>query len=124
MPFLNELIVKENPSNPEEFILVEDLIYQGNTDTFTVPAGFITDFASVPRILWNLFPPYGKYTKAAVLHDYFYIVQTISRKDADGLFRRTMRELGVGKVRRWLMWAAVRIGGSYSQNVNLEEHGL
>jgi hypothetical protein len=30
--------------------------------------------------------------------------------EADGIFRRAMRELGVPFLRRWLMWGAVRIG--------------
>ena len=38
----------------------------------TVPIHFKTDFASTPRFLWAFFPPYGKYTEAAVLHDYLY----------------------------------------------------
>jgi len=124
MPFRNQLVVRENPADNEEFILAEDLVYEGNQDTFVIPAGFITDFASVPRILWNLFPPYGKYTKAAVVHDYHYINQGISREDADGIFRRMMRELGVGYVRRYLMWAAVRIGGRYRKNVDKQAHGI
>lgn len=37
-----------------------------------VPKGFITDFASVPRILHSVLPKTGKYGKAAVLHDYLY----------------------------------------------------
>lgn len=40
--------------------------------TVTVPIHFKTDFASTPRFLWAFFPPYGKYTEAAVLHDYLY----------------------------------------------------
>lgn len=34
------------------------------------PEPFTTDLASAPRILTWLLPGYGKYTKAAVLHDY------------------------------------------------------
>jgi hypothetical protein len=34
----------------------------------------------------------------------------ISRIDADGIFRQAMRELGVPFLRRWIMWAAVRLG--------------
>jgi Protein of unknown function (DUF1353) len=33
----------------------------------------------------------------------------ISRIDADGIFRQSMRELGVPFLRRWIMWAAGRI---------------
>lgn len=96
-----------------EWEVVEPLIYRGNTETFTVPIGFVTDFASIPRILWSLVPPYGRYTKAAVLHDHFYVTQSITRRDADGLFRRTMKELGVSRLLSRVMWLAVRIGGGF-----------
>jgi hypothetical protein len=122
MPFLTKLVVTEAPR--KEWGLMSPLIYQGNKDEFTVPTGFTTDFASVPKILWPWFPPTGLYTKAAVLHDFHYITQDISRKDADGIFRRVMREEGVSKIRRYLMWFAVRIGGRYHKNINLGEHGL
>ena len=39
-----------------------------------VPAGFATDFASVPRAFWRLLPPFGEYMLAAVVHDYLYAV--------------------------------------------------
>ena len=34
-----------------------------------VHAGFVTDFASVPRFFWRVLPPTGPYGKAAVIHD-------------------------------------------------------
>jgi len=88
--------------------LDEPLTYRGNTDTFTVPAGFVTDFASVPRVVTWLLPRYGAYTKAAILHDFLWRQDDVTKNDADGLFRRAMRELGVSIPRRWMMWAAVR----------------
>lgn len=39
-----------------------------------VPAGFVTDFASIPRAFWVVLPPTGKYGKAAVVHDYLYVM--------------------------------------------------
>ncbi|MEV0295564.1 DUF1353 domain-containing protein [Nocardia sp. NPDC050710] len=88
--------------------LTEPLIYQGDADEFTVPAGFRTDFASVPRALVWLVPRYGAYTRAAILHDYLLKSKAVSPADADGLFRRCLREFGVSVPRRWMMWAAVR----------------
>src|SRR5262245_57983090 len=32
-----------------------------------VPAGFVTDFASVPRIFWSVLPRDGKYTYPAII---------------------------------------------------------
>jgi len=91
-----------------DFALVEPLTYRGNRDTFVVPAGFVTDFASVPRLVTWLLPRYGAYTRAAILHDHLWERDDVTKADADGLFRRAMRELGVSAPRRWMMWAAVR----------------
>lgn len=94
--------------------LLRELNYQGKKDSFRVPAGQKTDFASVPRVFVWFLPRYGRYTKAAILHDYLWSVTVpagdISRLDADGTFRRAMRDLGVPFLRRWIMWAAVRWG--------------
>lgn len=76
-----------------------------------VPAGFVTDFASVPRLLWPLFPPWGRYGKAAVMHDYLYQAQPCSRALADLMFLRGMQVLGVGRVTRYAMYGAVRAAG-------------
>jgi hypothetical protein len=73
-----------------------------------VPAGFHTDLASIPPAFRWLIAPYGKYTKAAILHDYLLHERVVSVADADGIFRRSMRELDVSFLRRWMMWAAVR----------------
>jgi hypothetical protein len=103
--------VTVSQTDPIHWKLIQPVVYVGKEQTFTVPAGFITDFASVPRIFYWLVPTYGAYTKAAILHDFLCEhPQVTSRDDADGIFRRTMRELGVPFLRRWMMWAAVRAG--------------
>ncbi|SFU02565.1 Protein of unknown function [Geodermatophilus amargosae] len=98
----------------EGWTLVEPLAYHGRRDRFVVPAGFSTDLATVPRpVLW-LVPRAGRYTLAAVLHDWLCTVGiatgAVSSRDADGVFRRAMREAGVPVVLRWLMWTGVRWG--------------
>jgi len=113
MPFTGPVVVQEvDRGDGSRWRLVEPLTYQGRDEPFVVPAGFETDFASVPRAFTWLIPRYGRYTKAAILHD-FLSQQAAAGKfawvDADGIFRRTMRELGVPILRRWLMWAAVRL---------------
>lgn len=81
-----------------------------------VPAGFTTDFASVPQIFWNFEPPLGDAGKAAVVHDYLYSTRglggRLSRAQADGIFREALRTLGVPAWKRTLLWAAVRLGGA------------
>lgn len=110
MPFTSKLVLTE-AEVVNRWMLVEKLVYYGKTDLFIVPAGFDTDFASVPRALWSIIPPSGLHTKAAVVHDYLYRTHKVSRKDADGIFRRIMRENEVGGIRRWTMYTAVRVFG-------------
>lgn len=109
MPFWTDLVVSEVP--PHQWRLAKPLVYQGARDTLEIPSGFTTDFASVPRPFWAVFPPYGYHTKAAVVHDWLYRTRILPRRDADGIFRRIMRELRVSWWRRWTMWAAVRAFG-------------
>ena len=87
-------------------------LYEIDGRTFMVPRGFITDFASVPRGLWNTLPPWGEYAEAAVLHDWLYRNPGIvTRKEADLIFRKLMKQHGVGFLKRWVMWAGLRVGG-------------
>ena len=115
MPFTGDVVVRELPGDEgSRWQLVEPLDYAGRDETFSVPAGFTTDFASVPQSLTWLVPRYGRYTKAAILHDYLWAKcrkGEFDWADADGILRRTMRELDVPFLRRWLMWGAVRLAG-------------
>lgn len=89
---------------------------EGSGETIDVPAGFVTDFASVPWGFWNLEPPLGDAGKAAVIHDYLYASKGLggryTRAQADGIFRQALAVLGVPLWKRSLLWAAVRLGGS------------
>jgi hypothetical protein len=107
------------PLDARRWQLLEPLRYIGQSDEFLVPEGYVTDFASVPRIAVWLVPTYGRYTAPAILHDYLITdclpAGRIASADVDGLFRRSMRELGVPLVRRWLMWAGVRWGAAFNR---------
>jgi hypothetical protein len=98
----------------DRWSLVDDLVYRGRRERFVVPAGFRTDFASVPRPVTWLVPRFGAYTLAAILHDWLVTeglrTRVVTARQADGIFRRVMRESGVPVLRRWLMWAGVRWG--------------
>lgn len=98
----------------QTWTVLRTLIYRGKVDDFEVPVDGLTDFASVPRIFVWFLPRYGRYTRAAILHDYLWSVAVpagrLTRLDADGIFRAAMRQLEVPFLRRWIMWAAVRWG--------------
>ena len=87
----------------------------------TVRAGFVFDFASIPRLLWPLVPPAGDghnlYGIAAVWHDWLYVHKqiggrSITRKEADDLFLEIMRGVGVAEWMARAMYSAVRGFGS------------
>lgn len=99
----------------QDSVLVAPLQYQIGRSQFviTVPAGFVTDFASTPRAIWAILPPSGRYQLAAVVHDFLYWDQGCTREQADDLLRAAMAESQVRPTERDLIWQAVRrFGGS------------
>ncbi|SDF84045.1 DUF1353 domain-containing protein [Thalassobaculum litoreum] len=82
-----------------------------------VPAGFTTDLASIPWFGRWYVSVDGDHTKAAVVHDYLYTrasaatFPSLTRREADRVFREALRLRGVGPIKTWIMYAAVRIGG-------------
>jgi hypothetical protein len=86
----------------------------------TVRAGFVFDWASVPRIFWRIFPPAGDghnlYGVAALWHDWACAHRELggavcTRAEADALFLEIMLYVGVHPWIARLMYAAVRVGG-------------
>lgn len=74
-----------------------------------VPEGFVTDFASIPKLVRFAISPFGRHSKAATLHDWLYAVgEPGRRKFADKIFRDAMAELGVDDLMREIMYRAVR----------------
>jgi hypothetical protein len=129
MPFLTDVdTITVRRHGDDMWALTEPVVYRGQTDTFTVPRGYVTDFASIPAVVVWLIPRYGRWTPAAILHDYL-ITDILPRgrgvleqdrdpdaptcRDVDGIFRRVLRELGVSTPHRWLMWTGVRWGALF-----------
>ena len=82
------------------------------TARYSVPIGFVTDLTSVPRVLWALLPPHGRYAKAAILHDYLLTkvrAGELSRPTADAIFYQAMKVLAVPTWQAWLMYRAVSL---------------
>src|SRR5687767_6014245 len=102
------------------WVLLEDVQYNG----FVVPRGFTTDFASTPRFLWWLLPPYGRYAAAAIVHDWLYHRGVMMRITADRVFLEAMGSLGVLIGVRYVMWAAVRLFGWLAWERNGNERML
>ena len=69
MPFGNKCLVVSRYDD-SRWELQAPLRYFGRSEMITVPAGYVTDFATVPKSLQWFAPSIGKYTLAAVVHDY------------------------------------------------------
>lgn len=79
-----------------------------------VPVGYVTDLASVPRLMRWLVPvANAKNREAAVVHDWLCSEEVqkklgISQRKVDEVFREALRAADVGFIGRWGMWLPVR----------------
>jgi len=93
----------------------KELIYVTTLENrITIPVGFETDGASIPRALWSVIghPFNGKHVRAATLHDYLYRTQKFSKAKCDKLFLEAMDADDVSWLRRHLMYWGVKFFGS------------
>jgi hypothetical protein len=93
--------------------------------TVTVPIGFVTDFASIPRMFWSMLPPDGLYTYPAIVHDFLYWHQSTSRQVADQIMRFAMEDFRVSTVVSGAIYRSVDLfgGSAWSENKKLRESG-
>ena len=96
------------------FVLVSDLIYHSDMlgRDIVIPAGFITDFASIPWILHSIVQVNGKHRRAAVVHDYLCFhrdSEGITQREADYVFQEAMAVLDVRLTQRTVMFGMVRV---------------
>lgn len=112
--FITDLVVKELPDGTWE--VCEALRFRRalrtKWETYLVPKGFVTDFASVPRLPVVYLLAGNTAHAAAVVHDYLYQTHlTRSKPKADLVFLDAMKATGVPAWRRWLMYSAVSVCG-------------
>lgn len=83
--------------------------HEGKKLVGVVPEGFVTNFHSVPRILWPIIHPF-EFGQAATVHDYLYRIQE-PRGLGDEIYLAALTKCGAGEARRKTMFSAVRIFG-------------
>lgn len=109
----------------EDFYCVDDVL--GRID---VPAGTITDFGSIPKIVQSLISPTNRYRKPFVIHDTNYTNQVFTQKQSDDCLLRQMQERDQlhNKIAKWYqkkfglermtIYLALRAGGWVAWNEN------
>jgi len=118
---LDDLKLIAEKLDGDKWKLVKPLYYHvGSPDSkeiITVPKDFITDGASTPFGVRNLFPKDGTYTPISAIHDYMYSLKgvlpkkTYTRKECDQIFLEGMQVLNVPWWKRRIMYMAVRLAG-------------
>jgi hypothetical protein len=87
--------------------------YVSSRGTITIPQGFTTDLASIPRVFWNLLSPTDEFLQAAICHDYLYSSHLYDKATSDLIFLEAMEASGVGWFKRKIIYRAVwMFGGS------------
>lgn len=130
MPFLSQVAVRR--VGPGRWQLTEDLCYRDDDGpvpgrVFTTPAGYTTDWATIPRIAAVLVPKLGPWDEPAVTHDLGCDALRerwqqrraghleprevwLDARGVDQLWHRALRDVGVGPLMALLLWVAVRWG--------------
>ncbi|MBE3030102.1 DUF1353 domain-containing protein [Campylobacter sp. RM9344] len=92
------------PFDRDRFELVEDYAY----GIVTIPKGYRTNGANVPRIFWSIFPPNSpEYLSAIVVHD--YLCDKERYKLADKVLKQMMIALNVAKWKIYTFYFACRV---------------
>lgn len=144
-PFTGSLRLTSLDADCRIWRLDEEMRYEvgslGSGALIIVPPGFETDGASIPRLLQGVLPAWGRWSRAAIIHDYLcrgidrgepvsiaralpgheavhygkriYIEAILDRARADSIFHEALIVCDVPRLLAWLMWAAVRLADRF-----------
>lgn len=108
-------LIGELKDNGKYIKLEADFTFVDGEYLVGVPKGFVSNFNSVPRGLWNVFPPW-EYPEAGVVHDFLYQTNGVTRKVADQIHRRILELEGCPAWKRWGAYSALRAFGAQPWN--------
>ena len=101
------------------WVLLAPMEYNTPKGRFIVPAGYLTDHASVPRAFTAIVPPVQScIAESSILHDWFYNTDSedVPREFADLCIRELALSIGGSKGVAYTAWTAVRVGGGSLYN--------
>jgi hypothetical protein len=120
---MTDIIIKYDQDNASPYVweLVKNIkVTLSDGLSLTIPKGFKTDFATIPKAFWSILPPIGRANLAFIIHDYLYqIKDSRGRKFADKEMLYWMKKLGLDKKKilgkrpkTWIIYHVVRWKGS------------
>ena len=84
-----------------------------------IPKGYVTDADTIPKWAWSLIGgPLGRYSPAAVVHDFILQFNLYPRKRADEIFYEALGVLGIPYIKRKIMYAALRVKAGWNKLKN------
>lgn len=115
------------PGDDKLWILGSPLVVVVNDDQYTVPTGFTTDGASIPKVGqvltgWDPWEPPQRW--AAICHDWFYCAAGITKRFADDAFKAVLYAEGANAWQREVMWLAVTFFGGNAYRVDQRDGPL
>lgn len=129
--------VEPNPPNYATWTLFDTFEYRlrshDGAEHVRVAVGFVTDFASIPRLLWWIWPPsQGPYLAAALVHDCLYKTgyvlnrhtghkRRITRDEADDVIKEVMEVCRTPFLTKRCIYRGVRLGGWVAWNKHRKE---
>ena len=117
IPEVNAVILKDTCIRPYDgysYRTGEILLAYIDGELVTVPKGFITDLASIPRWYWSIISPArSDLILGAIVHDYLYSCHhEMTRKNADAILYNLLIANGVDEYTAKKFYLAVRVFGS------------
>jgi hypothetical protein len=96
--------------SPPIFLLAYPLTFSAGdgAQQFSVPPGFVTDLASIPRTLWWWQAPHEGTMAPAIVHDFLYWEQPCTKDEADAVIYVAMKQAGMKDGAIELVYGGVR----------------
>lgn len=108
---------------PDKWRLEVPLRWEAPDIDLTIPKGWVTDLASIPRMFQNVMDVDGLSRCPAILHDWLYNAQFTTREFADEQLRRALILYGESAAAARVYWLGVRAGGWLPWNRRMRHGG-
>jgi hypothetical protein len=110
--FLAEPELVPLKDQPDFWALAAPIKWVSSTLITTIPLGFKTDLASIPKIIRNIFDVDGRSREPAILHDWLYSTQHTTKAFADEQLRLAIIDYGDKPWQARMYWLGVHLGGA------------
>lgn len=113
--FETALVLRPNEDGSRWMNDAEFVYFSDTYGEIKVPKGFECDLNSLPRLAW-IVSPKTDYPRSGLVHDWLYRGRKVPRSVADAVYREALQVEGLGRVRAFTRWAALRAFGWYAYN--------